>query len=100
MLTTKELVPILANELRNLGFRLAYKSPTGSHYLAWPKTPFQLRVSDHKYSRRSAKAQAQVVKNFVPPPTAAADVPGLALDVGIGFIIRAKLRTGIIGGDR
>jgi hypothetical protein len=100
MIATKQLVPILAKELCRLGFRLAHKSASGSIYLRWPGTPFQLRVSDHKWSHHSAKAQAQVVKNFVPPPTAVADVPGMALDVGIGFIVRAKLRTGIIGGDR
>lgn len=95
-LPVKELVPVVAKELTRLGFRPVHKSKTGSRYLVWPGTPWQIRISDHAWSMFNRDRQAQVVKSVALKPVPLAEVPMLAFEFAIGFIARVRLRQGLI----
>ena len=99
-LPVKELVPVVAKELTRLGFRPVHKSKTGSRYLVWPGTPWQIRISDHAWSMFNRDRQAQVVKVISLQslePVYGKETYLLALEFAIAFIVRTRLRQGIIG---
>lgn len=87
--------------LSKLGFGRAFRSRTGSHYLRYRGLPFQLRVSDHKFSGFSRQRQAQVVCSFVVRDGMTSDeVPGFALATAVRFLFLARLRMGLVRGKQ
>ena len=95
-LEPRELVGHVAAALIRLGFRPAFKSKTGSRYLRYPGTPFQIRISDHRYSNFSAMSQSQVVKPVALRPIPIEEVPALALELAVRFLVRCDDRRGAL----
>ena len=96
LIEPKTLVGIIAKHLGKMGFRLAYRSGSGTRYLAYPGTPFQLRISDHQPSGYTFSRQAQVVKSVALRAVPMEDTYGLALEFAIGFLLRSDLRRGVL----
>jgi hypothetical protein len=96
-LPEKDAVHQVANAMRRLGFVLHHKSRTKSCYLRFPGAgPFEIRISDHKWSKFNVDRQAQVVKNVVMRPTTIDEVPRLAMEFAVGFFVRRDLRLGLL----
>lgn len=96
----RDMIPQVAVAMQKLGFRRVHRSPSGSIYLGYPGMPFQIRLSDHRWSVYNTTRQAQVVKSVVLQPVPASELPTTALILAIGFLIRVDVRKGALGKKR
>ena len=96
-LPARELIGAMVHQLQRLGFARRYRSATGSVYLTYPGLgPWEIRISDHQYSRNSQRNEAQVIKSVALRAFTAEEAPGLALEFAVGFLVRREARLGLL----
>lgn len=89
----KDMIPVIGGHLQRLGFWMIHRSGTGSRYFRLPHGPFELRVSDHPWGRRTATlTHPQVVLSVVLQPTPAPELQALALEIALGFMVAEVAR--------
>lgn len=92
----KLLIGHMSSALIYLGFRPAFRSRSGSRYLRYRDTPFQIRISDHRWSRYNSDRQPQVIRSVALQPVPQEDIQGLALELAIRFLVQVDARTGAL----
>ena len=95
LVPARDLVPQVAAEMIRLGFRRTHKSETGSIYLRFPGTPFEIRISDHDWSGFSATRYPQVVSSVALRPVPACEIPALACRLLDQFHRRCAVRKSL-----
>lgn len=100
-LTSVEVIPHLSGELLRLGFRqLARSKTSNSRYFTYPGVPFRLRLSDHSWSRGSARRHVEVVASWVVVPIEQLEIPALAARVQAHFLDRIEARKNSWGAQQ
>lgn len=80
--------------LQRLGFQLVERSETGSRYFRLPGLQFKLRISDHRWPHQYR--HPSIVHSEIVQPFEETDARGLALEAGIRFIFKARMRLGLV----
>lgn len=92
-LKPKELIPIVATELRKMGFHIVRRGQSGSRYLRLAEYHYSVRVSDHTLPpRRVAENEYRNVLDIVLEPTEIRDIPALTADIARRYIRACESR--------
>jgi hypothetical protein len=91
-LPPQEMVRQMSAAFLRLGFERVHRSETGSCYLRYVGTPFEVRLSDHRWSGFNKERYPQVVRSIALKPVPAHELWPLALELAIGFLVKMEAR--------
>ena len=88
-----DMIGVIARHLHKLGFIHVYRSRAGSRYLRLPPYPFEIRISDHKWSGFSKERQMQVIRSVHLQPVPMNETYLLAVEFAVRYVAACVGRT-------
>lgn len=87
------LIGQLSTALTVLGFRQVARSRNGSRYFVYPPGSHRLRIGDHDLPPLWLARHKNTVLSYTTEPTIKDDLPLVAIDIAIRFVVSVAART-------